>query len=121
MTRISSAVGKLSGIALLSLLAAGTSFAQYGYYGPQPGYYQGNQYGVEHARRAGFQDGAAEGERDRLTGHSYRPTHSDRYDDAPDHGDRDGLSRGEFKSLYRDGYLRGYERGYRGEGYRDRY
>ena len=123
MTRFSSAVGKLSGIALLSLLGAGTSFAQYGYE-QQPGYYQQNNYAVEHARNAGFQDGVAEGERDRATGHSFRPTHSDRYEDAPDHGDRDGLRRNEFKNLYREAYLRGYERGYQQYGrdyHRDRY
>ncbi len=119
MTRFSSAVGKLSGIALLSLLGAGTSFAQYGY-GPQPGYYQ-NQYGVEHARNAGYQDGVAEGERDRATGHSFRPTHSERYEDASGHGDRDGLRRDEFKNLYRQAYLRGYQRGYQQYGGYGRY
>jgi len=113
MTRLSSLVGKFSGIALLSLLGAGTSFAQYGYNAPQPGYYeQGSNYAVEHARRAGFQDGVTDGERDRATGHSFRPTHSDRYEDARDHGDRDGLRRDDFKNLYREAYLRGYQRGY---------
>lgn len=119
MTRFTSALAKLSGLALISLVGAGTSFAQYGYYGSQPGYYQ-NQYGVEHARNAGFQDGIAEGERDRATGHSFRPTHGERYEDASDHGDRDGLSRGDFKNLYRQGYLRGYERGYQQYGYENR-
>ena len=110
---LSSAVGKISGIALLSLLAAGTSYAQYGYYHDQPGYYeQGRDYAVDHARHAGFEDGVADGQRDRATGHSFRPTHSDRYEDAPDHGDRDGLRRDDFKNLYRQAYLRGYERGY---------
>jgi hypothetical protein len=112
MTRLFSAVGKLSGLALLSVLAAGTSYAQYGY-GPQPGYSeQGRDYAVEHARNAGFQDGVADGERDRATGHSFRPTHDDRYKDAPDHGGREGLRRDDFKSLYREAYLRGYDRGY---------
>lgn len=113
MTRYSSTVGRLASIALLSMLGAGTSFAQYGYNDPQPGsYYRESDYAVEHARQAGYQDGVAEGERDRATGHSFRPTHSDRYEDAPDHGDRVGLRRDDFKNLYRQAFLRGYDRGY---------
>jgi hypothetical protein len=87
--------------------------AQYGY--AQPGYYENESPAHESAERArsfGYHDGLAAGERDRVTGHSFRPTHSDRYEDAPDHGNRYGLSRDEFKSIYREAYLRGYQRGY---------
>jgi len=108
---------KLFGLALVlglvSVLGAGTAFAQYGY--PQRGYYENESPAHESAERArsfGYHDGLAEGERDRVTGHSFRPTHSDRYEDAPDHGNRYGLSRDEFKSIYREAYLRGYQRGY---------
>jgi hypothetical protein len=107
---------KLFGLALVAVLSAGTAFAQYGYPPQQPGYdyrYDGPAHETaERARSFGYHDGLAEGERDRRTGHSFRPTHSDRYEDAPDHGDHYGMSRGEFKSIYREAYLRGYQRGY---------
>lgn len=111
-------VAKVFGIALLAALGTGTAFAQYGYgYGQRyaPGYYDYEGPAHETADRArefGFHDGLADGEKDRITGHSFRPTHSDRYEDAPDHGNHDGMSRGEFKSLYRQAYLNGYQRGY---------
>jgi hypothetical protein len=146
---------KLFGLALVlglvSVLGAGSAFAQYGYpqprpgwgdfhdehehdrdddddhwrheapvaqygYEPQPGYYYDRESPAhetaERARSFGYHDGLAEGQRDRMTGHSFRPTHSDRYEDASDHGDHHGMSRGEFKSIYREAYLRGYQRGY---------
>jgi hypothetical protein len=129
-------------LGLISVLGADTAFAQYGYpqpqpgwgdyhhdrddddgwrhpsqygYEPQPGYYRGDSPAHETAERArtfGYHDGLAEGQRDRMTGHSFRPTHNDRYEDASDHGDHYGMSRREFKSIYRDAYLRGYQRGY---------
>lgn len=100
---------------------AGTALAQYGDPGRYDGYYQYDpaHETVERARSFGYHDGLADGERDRETGHSFRPTHSDRYEDAPDHGNHAGLRRDEFKSIYREAYLHGYERGY-GRGY-DRY
>jgi hypothetical protein len=124
---------KLFGIALVAALGAGTAFAQYGYppppsgwgyyhhdhdddawrYPSQDSYYSGPaRETAERARSFGYHDGLADGQRDRVTGHSFRPTHSDRYEDAPDHGDHYGMSRGEFKSIYRNAYLRGYQRGY---------
>jgi hypothetical protein len=113
MTR--SIAPKLFGLALVALLGAGTACAQYGY-SPQPGYWYHEESpaheAAERARSFGYHDGLAEGERDRVTGHSFRPTHSDRYEDASDHGQRYGLSRDEFKSIYREAYLRGYQRGY---------
>ncbi len=120
MTRLSSVVGKLSGIALLTMLGAGTAFAQYRYEDRQEGYYQQGQDAAERARNTGYQDGIAEGEKDRNSGHSYRPTHSDRYEDAHDNGNRDGLSRDQFKGIYRQAYLNGYQRGYGYYGDRDR-
>lgn len=119
MTRLIHTAARLSGIALLALTGTATAFAQQGYWAPQPeynSYYHESRYGVERARDLGYHDGAHDGERDRLTGHSFRPTHGDRYEDASDHGDREGLSRGEFKEIYRDAYLRGYERGYQSAG-----
>jgi hypothetical protein len=130
-----SRIAKFLGVALLATLGAGTAFAQYGYPAPQPGdgYYHRDydrmqdgawrgQYGYRNsdpanatahrARSYGYNDGLAEGERDRRTGHSFRPTHSDRYEDASDHGNHDGMSRDEFKRIYREAYFHGYQRGY---------
>lgn len=119
-----SRIAKFLGVALLATVGAGTAFAQYGYPAPQSddgyyhrghdrayGYYNGDAT-AQRARSYGYHDGFAEGERDRRTGHSFRPTHSDRYEDASDHGNHDGMSRDQFKGIYRDAYFRGYQRGY---------
>lgn len=108
-------IAQLFGVALLATAFTGAAFAQEGYY-PQPerGYYEGGaaHETAERARSYGWHDGMADGQHDRYTGHSFRPTHSDRYEDASDHGDHDGMSRDEFKRIYRDAYYRGYQRGY---------
>ncbi len=80
---------------------------QYGYYNNDPA-----DRTAQRARSYGYHDGLAEGERDRMTGHSFRPTHSDRYEDASDHGNHDGMSRDQFKGIYREAYFHGYQRGY---------
>ena len=66
---------------------------------------------TQYAQHRGFEDGMMEGERDRETGHSFRPTHSEAYEDAPGH-DHLPIRRQDYKNLYREGYVRGYERGY---------
>ena len=67
---------------------------------------------VETAEHNGYSDGARDGQRDRYEGHSYRPTHSDRYEDAPGYFRELGGDREAYRSYYRDGYLRGYHSGY---------
>jgi hypothetical protein len=89
--------------------AAGIASAQYG-----PGY--GNAYREQagpgdYATRMGFQDGMNDGGRDRATGHSFRPTQDSHYKHAPEYGHPD-INRDAYKSLYRDAYVRGYEKGY---------
>lgn len=68
--------------------------------------------------RIGVQDGRTDGQHDRDTGHSYRPTHDPNYK----HADRGYSSvygdKNSYKQQYRSGYLRGYEQGY---GYNGRY
>ena len=83
----------------------------YGYYGGNYGYYGPAAYSGN-AEQIGFQDGLRDGRNDRMTGHSFRPTHDDNYHNA----DR-GYS-GAFggKQAYKDTYRMGYERGYQ-EGY----
>jgi hypothetical protein len=64
------------------------------------------------ARRMGYQDGYNDGVRDWRTGHSFRPTHSDHYEDADRGYDHRLGDKGYYKQLYRDAYRQGYERGY---------
>jgi hypothetical protein len=72
------------------------------------------------AKDFGYQDGFNDGQNDRLTGHSYRPTHDDNFK----HADR-GFSRGYgdrnyYKEIYRRAYEDGYDRGYNSSRYRRR-
>lgn len=74
--------------------------------------YYGRNY-EQQAYNFGFEDGLRIGEQDRNGGHSFRPTHSDRYDDA-DRGYSSAYgSKQAYKDAYRSGYLSGYDRGYR--------
>lgn len=75
-------------------------------------YYHEGADTASRARQWGYRDGLVDGRKDREHGHSFRPTQDDRYEDASDHGDHHGMSRQEWKNLYRDAYVHGYERGY---------
>ena len=64
------------------------------------------------SRELGYEDGLRIGARDRNTGHSFRPTNGERFEDA-DRGYNSGFgSKQEYKDTYRSGYREGYERGY---------
>lgn len=64
------------------------------------------------AHRVGYQDGFNDGVRDYRTGHSFRPAHSDHFEDA-DHGyDLSLGSKSYYQQNYRNAYRQGYERGY---------
>ncbi len=64
-----------------------------------------------YAARWGFHAGEVDGQRDRETGHSFRPTHDDGYKHVPSsHGIP--VPRGDFKSIYREAYFHGYDAGY---------
>jgi hypothetical protein len=65
----------------------------------------------DYATHMGYQDGTNDGSRDRATGHSFRPTQDSHYKHAPEYGHPD-INRDAYKSLYRDAYVRGYEKGY---------
>jgi len=83
----------------------------YGYYGGNNGYYGPTAYGGN-AEQIGFQDGLRDGRSDRMTGHSFRPTHDDNYHNA-DRGYSGGFgSKQAYKDTYRMGYERGYQQGY---------
>ena len=72
-----------------------------------PGGSQNNQ-----AYNTGYQDGLSLGQKDRTTGHSYRPTEHAAYKDA-DHGQSvSNIDKETYKNSYRQGYEAGYQRGY---------
>jgi hypothetical protein len=107
---------KLLGIAGV-LLMTGSAFAQYGQYEQLPrdpgynAYYHDAEDAPNYAAHWGYHDGLADGQHDRETGHSFRPTHDSAYKHAPEYG-RPPINRDEYKNLYREAYVRGYERGY---------
>jgi hypothetical protein len=63
------------------------------------------------AARWGFHAGVTNGQRDRETGHSYRPSHDDAYKHVHS-SDGIPVPRSEFKQTYRDAYIHGYDEGY---------
>ena len=104
-------------------LSVSSALAQYGpQYGPgylppapppQSRYWQSYREDnlPNYAARWGFHAGQQDGQHDRFTGHSFRPTHDDGYKHVPSsHGIP--VPRDAFKNMYRDAYVRGYEEGY---------
>ena len=83
------------------------------------GYDRGN--GFRNAREFGFQDGFNDGRNDRLSGHSFRPTHDGNFRHADRGYDGRFMSRNEYKQIYREAYQNGYERGYNSARNRDRW
>lgn len=70
------------------------------------------QLGLERtAKENGFRDGFSDGERDRDTGHSFRPGKDDKYEDCPGYYGEMG-PRDTYKWYYRDAYQHGYSKGY---------
>lgn len=67
---------------------------------------------VEAGQQNGYADGVRTGERDRMDGHSYRPTYGARYANTPGYSPRLGGPFWQYQSAYRDAYVRGYRRGY---------
>jgi hypothetical protein len=67
---------------------------------------------VHTAHQDGFADGLRIGERDRVEGHSYRPTYGDRYANTPGYYAQLGGPFWQYQSAYRDAYMRGYHKGY---------
>lgn len=65
------------------------------------------------ARENGFRDGMNDGQKDRATGHSFRPTHDDNYKNAPGYSSNMG-DRQQYKNLYRAAYEQAYPQGYNG-------
>lgn len=96
--------------AVAFLLLGGSAVIASAQYGP--GYRYQQQYdSPDNAAHWGFQDGFNDGSHDRVTGHSFRPTHDSNYKHAPEYG-HPPIPRDEYKNLYREAYVRGYEKGY---------
>jgi hypothetical protein len=82
------------------------------------GGYGGTGYGMNSARRYGYQDGINDGARDRQTGHSDRPTQGGNYKHA-DHGYSSSFgNKNYYKQAYRQAYENGYQLGYNSGGWR---
>jgi hypothetical protein len=73
--------------------------------------YQQQSESPDYAAHWGYQDGFSDGSHDRATGHSFRPTHDSAYKHAPEYG-HPPIRRDEYKNIYREAYVRGYEKGY---------
>ena len=66
--------------------------------------------------RFGYQDGLAQGRKDRQKGDKFRPTNGHFYKDA-DHGWSSAFpDKDHYKEIYRQAYANGYEEGYKGSG-----
>lgn len=73
-------------------------------------------HGDQQARQFGYEDGLAQGRKDRDNGKSFRPTNGDQYKHA-DHGWSSSIAdKDTYHQMYREGYTKGYEEGYRGTG-----
>lgn len=92
----------------------GFGSGQYPQYGQYPVYAQ-PQYANNQAYQAGFQDGINDGARDLQTNHGFRPTKTEKYEDA-DRGYTSSLGdKNQYKAIYRQGYTAGYQQGYNGQ------
>lgn len=100
--------------------SVGVAGAQYGYTDRDwdRGYHR-NFYA--NAKDFGYQDGYNDGRNDRITGHSFRPTHDSNFKHA-DRGFYGGYGdRNYYKQMYRQAYEDGYDRGYNSARYYDRW
>lgn len=75
---------------------------------------QGNRGGLDIASQNGYSDGYLAGQKDRSTGHSFRPQENKGYKDADRGQSSSGISSRQFKQAYRDAFINGYQRGYNG-------
>ena len=72
--------------------------------------------GDRQAEQFGYQDGLAAGRRDQMKGEKFKPTDHDLYKDGL-HGWTASLgTKDQFKQLYREGFMKGYQDGYQGTG-----
>ncbi|MGC1298942.1 MAG: hypothetical protein WA869_28290 [Alloacidobacterium sp.] len=104
-----------AGLLLLSavaLLAGCASHPAYYVAPPPPQAAYAEPLLMQTAHQNGFADGLQNGERDRVEGHSFRPTYSNRYANTPGYSSQLGGPFWQYQSAYRDAYVRGYGKGY---------
>jgi len=103
-----------AGLLLLSALAllAGCSSRPAYYAPPPPPVAYAAPPLIQTAHQNGFADGMRIGERDRVEGHSFRPTNNDRYASTPGYYPQLGGPFWQYQQAYRDAYMRGYSKGY---------
>ena len=100
-------------LSALALLAGCTSHSAY-YVAPPPPppvAYAGPPL-IQTAHQNGFAEGLQNGERDRMEGHSYHPTYSNRYANTSGYYPQLGGPFWQYQTAYRDAYMRGYRKGY---------
>jgi hypothetical protein len=72
--------------------------------------------GDRQAEQFGYQDGLAAGRHDQMKGEKFKPADHDLYKDGT-HGWTASLgTKDQFKQLYREGFMKGYQDGYQGTG-----
>jgi hypothetical protein len=98
-------------LAALSLLAGCASYPAY-YVAPPPPPAAYAPPVIQVARQNGYADGMRIGERDRVEGHSFRPTYSEHYANTPGYSPQLGGPFWQYQAEYRAAYMRGYRRGY---------
>ena len=70
--------------------------------------------GDQQAKQFGYQDGLAAGRHDQMKGDKFKPENHDLYQDGL-HGWTASLgAKDQFKQLYREAFVKGYEEGFRG-------
>jgi hypothetical protein len=99
-------------LSALALLAGCASRPAYYVAPPSPAAAYAEPPLIQTGHQNGFADGLRIGERDRIEGHSYRPTNGDRYANAPGYYPQLGGPFWQYQSAYRDAYMRGYHKGY---------
>ncbi len=87
----------------------------YGGYGTYGTY--GNRSASQVAFNYGYNDGFERGMKAARDGKRFDPNREGWYRDGDRHYDGDYGSRDQYRASYRDGFLRGYDEGYRGTGY----
>jgi hypothetical protein len=85
------------------------TYGTYGGYGGYGGY--NNIYRV--AQNQGYQDGLYTGSSDAQRGQSYNPQRSHYYKDGTSGYNSSYGNKGQYKQAYRDGFLQGYDQGFR--------
>src|SRR5512146_94501 len=97
------------------VLAAGLAAAQNPQYPwGQPGNSNATvqQNGQNVGYQRGMQDGMRDGQKDQQSGHSFRPTQTDKYKDTPGYTSLSGINHDQYVQLYRQSYMQGYQQGY---------